>query len=63
MTISKRRKMNNNIKRKSALSKGERDLINITTGKKKPKSERDEKLAREIKGIKERGGRVYIPHD
>jgi len=55
--------MNNNIKRKSALSKGERDLINITTGKKKPKSERDEKLAREIKGIKERGGRVYIPHD
>jgi len=52
---------NNNIK--SPLSKSERDLVNMTTGKKKPKSARDQKLAREIDAIKKKGGQIHIPHD
>jgi hypothetical protein len=52
-----------NSKTKSPVSKGERDLINMTVGKKKPKNARDEKLTREINEIKKKGGQIYIPHD
>jgi hypothetical protein len=50
-------------KLKSNISKGERNLINITLGKKKSKTEKDEKLRKEIEEIKKKGGGVHIPHD
>lgn len=48
---------------KNTISKAERDLINLSTGKKKPKTEKDQKLTDQIQEIKKRGGKIYIPHD
>jgi succinate dehydrogenase flavin-adding protein (antitoxin of CptAB toxin-antitoxin module) len=48
---------------KNTISKAERDLINLSTGKKRPKTEKDQKLADQIQEIKRRGGKIYIPHD
>lgn len=55
--------MNKRAKVSISISKQEKDLINIVTGKKKSKNARDIKLSAEVKGIKRRGGQVYIPHD
>ncbi len=48
---------------KESLSKGERDLINLSTGKKKPKTEKERKLHQEIEAIKKNRGTIVIPHD
>jgi len=50
-------------KLKNGISKGERHLINISIGKKKPKNEKDQKLLNEIDRIKKNGGTIIIPHD
>jgi hypothetical protein len=55
--------LKNNNKVKSNISKGERNLINISLGKKKPKNEKDHKLLNEINRIKKNGGTIIIPHD
>lgn len=48
---------------KDSISKAERNLINLSTGKKKPKTEKEQKLTDQIQEIKRRGGKIYIPHD
>jgi len=48
---------------KESLSKGERDLINLSTGKKTPKTEKERKLLQEIETIKKDRGIIIIPHD
>jgi len=63
MKTLKGKRMINSNKLKSNISKGERNLINITLGKKKSKTEKDEKLRKEIEEIKNKGGQVHIPHD
>jgi hypothetical protein len=50
-------------KSKDALSKGERKLINLSTGKKKPTTESEKRLVKDIDNIKKKGGQIYIPHD
>jgi succinate dehydrogenase flavin-adding protein (antitoxin of CptAB toxin-antitoxin module) len=50
-------------KLKNIISKGEKNLVNLTIGKKKAKTKEDQKLLDEINEIKMRGGQVYIPHD
>lgn len=48
---------------KHTITKGEKDLINLSIGKKKPKNEKDRKLSTQIEEIKKKGGQIYIPHD
>ncbi len=48
---------------KNTISKGEKDLINLSIGKKKPKNDKDQKLVGQIEEIKKKGGQIYIPHD
>jgi uncharacterized protein YifE (UPF0438 family) len=55
--------MKHNVKIKDAVTKDEKNLINLINGAKKPKTERDKRLAADIEKIKQRGGIVEIPHD
>lgn len=50
-------------KMKSTISKMERDLIDFSLGKKKPKTRWEKKLVKEIKAIKKEGGMIEIPCD
>jgi hypothetical protein len=50
-------------KLKDSMSKGERNLINLSIGKKKAKTKEDRNNLEEIENIKKKGGRIYIPHD
>lgn len=55
--------MKHGSKIKESISKGEKDLINLSLGKKKPKTEEDHKLLDDINKIKAKGGKIYIPYD
>ncbi len=55
--------MNENNDFRNSISKGEKNLIDLALGRKKPKSKRDKKLLQEINDIKKKGGQVEIPHD
>jgi len=48
---------------KDSISASERDLINLSIGKKKPKNQKDQKLSVQIQEIKKKAGKIYIPHD
>ena len=63
MKTLKGKQMIKHNKLKDTLSKGEKNLLNLTIGKKKAKTENDKKLLQEITEIKKKGGQVYIPHD
>ncbi len=61
--ILKEKRMSANNEFRNSISKGEKNLIDIAFGRKKPKSKRDKKLLQEINDIKKKGGQIDIPHD
>lgn len=50
-------------KEKTTLSNKEKNAIDLSLGKRKPVTERDKKLVKEMEAIKKNGRMVYIPHD
>lgn len=52
-----------NKKKQSDISQAERNLINLSTGKKKPTSESEKQLLAQIDKIKKKGGQIHVPHD
>jgi hypothetical protein len=61
--LKKRQMLKDRVKIKESISKDEKNLVNLSLGKKKPKTEKDKKHLAEIDEIKRRGGSLYIPHD
>ena len=51
------------VKKETALTKKEKDLIDLSLGKKKAETEHEKKLLKQIKEIKQKGSILYIPHD
>jgi hypothetical protein len=47
----------------SRLTKVERDIIEFSLSKKKPKTVRDRKLLKNIQEIAKRGGIIEVPND
>lgn len=47
----------------SRLTKAERDIIEFSLSKKKPKTVRDRKLLKNIQEIAKRGGIIEVPND
>jgi hypothetical protein len=48
---------------KASIPKSERTLVNLTNGKRKPKTAKDKKIIAELNARKKEGGMIYIPHD
>jgi hypothetical protein len=47
----------------SRLTKAERDIIDFSLGKKKPRTVRERKLAKSIQEIVKQGGIIEVPND
>jgi hypothetical protein len=50
-------------KLKTGISRGEKKVLALATGKKKAKTEEDKKILKEIDDIKVKGRQLHIPHD
>ncbi|HEV8079561.1 MAG TPA: hypothetical protein VGP43_02530 [Chitinophagaceae bacterium] len=47
---------------KPILNKSEKQLLDLSLGK-KPETEKEKKLAKQMKEIRDKGGIVEVPHD